>query len=254
MRDGLRRRALADQLRPIAGDEAFWEAGFLLDYLAMHPESDADALVRRRREGEPLQYVLGEWDFWGLTFKVDRRALIPRPDTELLCERALRFLHGGERVLDLCCGSGCIGIALAKNRSIDLISADISADALSLTRENATQNGVELTAVQSDLFSAIEGTFDLIVCNPPYLNGEEMRSLDSSLRFEPALALDGGEDGLTFYRRIRREFDAYLNPSGVLLLEIGYEQEQAVCVLFDGAECVYDYGNRPRCVVVKKHD
>lgn len=248
------RRSLEERLRAVAGEDAFWEAGHLLTYLEKNPGADLDKLLRRRCEGEPLQYVLGEWEFFGLPFVTDRRALIPRPDTELLCEIALSILKGGERVLDLCCGSGCIGIALAKHRAIELVSADISLDALSLTGENASRNKVTLKTVQSDLFCGIEGTFDLIVSNPPYLSGPEMRHLERSLSFEPGIALDGGEDGLDFYRRIRCEYPSFLKKKGTLLLEIGASQEKAVCELFEGAQCRYDYGNRPRAIIVRQYD
>ncbi len=254
MRDLQRQQYLASQLRPISGEDAYLEAGFLLDYVDAHPDTDLSALLQRRLSGEPLQYVLGEWEFFGLPFSTDHRALIPRPDTEILCETALSFLHIGDRVLDLCCGSGCIGIALAAHTPIDLTSADISEDALALTRENAKRNGIALQTVQSDMFSNVEGTFDMIVCNPPYLNEQEMRSLDPSLLFEPHNALDGGKDGLDFYRCIAAQYDSYLRPGGYLLLEIGYTQEKAVCAMFYGARCIRDYGDRPRVVVVQKHD
>lgn len=253
MRDRERQLELTEKLRPV-GEDAFLEAGFLLDYLSMHPDADADQLIRRRLSGEPLQYVLGEWDFWGMTFTVDRRALIPRPDTELLTETALELLHGGERVLDLCCGSGCIGISIAASIPIELVSADISPDALSLTRENAERHGIRLSAVESDLFENVSGTFDLIACNPPYLTGEEMRCRDQSLRFEPAVALDGGKDGLDFYRRIREKYPDYLMPDGTLLLEIGYQQSEQVLELFPGASILNDYGGRSRCVVIRNND
>ena len=245
-------RAVAARLRPVAGEDAALEARFLLEYCDAHPTADRDALIERRLGGEPLQYVLGEWSFYGLPMRVDRRALIPRPDTELLVEAALSLLHGGERVLDLCCGSGCIGIAIAKHREIRLVSSDISADALALTSENAAQNGVSTETVKSDLFDRIEGTFDLIVTNPPYLNGAEMDALDDALRFEPRLALDGGVDGLDFYRRIASSYQRYLKTGGTLLLEIGYTQGDAVAALFDGATVRRDYGGRPRMVMVGK--
>ena len=254
MKDYARQRAVAEQLRPVAGDDAFSEAGFLLAYANEHPNADLDALIARRADGEPLQYVLGEWSFMGLPFTVDRRALIPRPDTEILCEKALSLLPEGGAVLDLCCGSGCIGIALAKKGGAVVTAADISEEALSLTRENAAKNGVSIRTVRSDLFERIEGAFDMIVCNPPYLDREEMEQADASLRYEPALALYGGTDGLDFYRRIQKTYAAHLKAGGYLLLEIGYRQEQAVRALFCGAECIYDYGDRPRCTVVKKHD
>ena len=243
---GIRRR-----LAPIAGEDAPAEARFLCDYLEKHPDRDMEALLDRRLGGEPLQYVLGEWEFYGLPFFTDRRALIPRPDTELLAETGLRLLKGGERVLDLCCGSGCIGIALKKHCHITLVASDISPEALSLTRENAARNGVAVETVQSDLFDRIEGMFDLIVSNPPYLTAEEMTGMDDSLAFEPRLALDGGIDGLDLYRRIAADYRKHLVPGGTLLLEIGYLQAEEVTALFDRAECRKDYGGRDRMVIVR---
>ncbi len=253
MRDIYRQFALAKELKPVAEDPML-EAGFLLDYHLLHPEKDVSALIQRRLAGEPLQYVLGEWDYWGMTFTVDRRALIPRPDTELLTQTALELLSGGERVLDLCCGSGCIGISIAASVSVELVSADISREAISLTEENANRHGVRLTSVISDLFTQITGTFDLIVCNPPYLTKEEISSMEHSLRFEPEIALYGGEDGLDFYRKIREQYSGFLRPGGTMLLEIGWHQAEDVIQLFRNATVLNDYGDRPRCVAVKKDD
>ena len=253
MRDRQRQLAIAKKLEPVAEDPLL-EAGFLLDHITAHPEKEATDLITRRLSGEPLQYVLGEWDYWGMTFKVDERALIPRPDTELLTSTALKLISGGERVLDLCCGSGCIGISIAASVSVELVSADISRDALSLTEENAERHAVHLTTVESDLFDRISGTFDLIVCNPPYLSEEEVASMEHSLWFEPIIALYGGKDGLEFYRKIREKYSDYLRPGGTMLLEIGWLQEKAARDLFRGAEILHDFGNRPRCLIVKKDD
>ena len=250
-------------LEPVAGEDAGTEAVFLLRANGFHSpyqelsETDVKALeplIERRLAGEPLQYVLGEWEFYGLPFYVDRTVLIPRPDTERLVETALGLLSDDRRdVLDLCCGSGCIGIALAVCGLAHVTSADISADALDMTERNARRNGVSVQTVQSDLLDSVEGTFDLIVSNPPYLSESEMASLDDSLRFEPALALYGGEDGLDFYRRIAKAYRTYLKPDGVLLLEIGYTQREAVEAMFENCECIMDYGGRPRVILVRNH-
>ena len=162
---------IAKRLAPVAGEDALLEATFLLRASGFHSpyqelsETDAKALeplIERRLSGEPLQYVLGEWEFYGLPFYVNESVLIPRPDTERLVETALRLLSKDRRdVLDLCCGSGCIGIALAALGGANVTAADLSADALELAERNARRNGVSLTTVQSDLFEAVEGTFDL---------------------------------------------------------------------------------------------
>ena len=255
---------IAALLMPVAGEDARLEASFLLRASGFHSpyqnvsEADAKALqplIERRLNGEPLQYVLGEWEFFGLPFYVDRTVLIPRPDTERLVETALPLLTKERNaVLDLCCGSGCIGIALAVLGGAKVTAADISADALSVAERNARRNGVSIETVQSDLFDSVEGTFDLIVSNPPYLSDAEMDARDRSLRYEPELALSGGRDGLDFYRRIATEYRKYLRPGGTLLLEIGMTQKDAVLSLFENCECLYDYGGRPRVIAVKKHD
>ena len=255
---------IAKRLEPVAGEDARLEATFLLRASGFHSpyqelsETDAKALeplIERRLSGEPLQYVLGEWEFYGLPFYVNESVLIPRPDTERLVETALRLLSEERSdVLDLCCGSGCIGVALAALGGANVTAADISADALEIAERNARRNGVSLTTVQSDLVEAVEGTFDLIASNPPYLSETEMDARDRSLRYEPASALYGGADGLDFYRRIAADYQRYLKPGGTLLLEIGMTQKDAVSAMFENSECICDYGGRPRVIAVKKHD
>ena len=255
---------IAELLKPVAGEDARTEAVFLLRASVFHSpyqeitETDAKALeplIERRLSGEPLQYVLGEWEFYGLPFYVDRTVLIPRPDTERLVETALSLLSENKRdVLDLCCGSGCIGVALAVCGGANVTAADVSADALAMTERNARRNGVSVQTVQSDLFDSVEGAFDLIVCNPPYLTREEMDARDASLRFEPPLALFGGEDGLDFYRRIASDYPRFLKPGGTLLLEIGMTQKDAVGAMFERSECIDDYGGRPRVIAVRNDD
>ena len=255
---------IAKHLEPVAGENARLEATFLLRASGFHSpyqevsETDVNALkplIERRLSGEPLQYVLGEWEFFGLPFYVDKTVLIPRPDTEVLVETALKMLSEERMdVLDLCCGSGCVGIALAVSCGARVTAADLCADALSMTERNAHRNGVSVKTVQSDLFESIEGTYDLIVSNPPYLSAAEMESREESLRYEPALALFGGEDGLDFYRRIAEEYRQYLRPGGTLLLEIGMTQKDAVSALFENSECICDYGGRPRVIAVKRND
>ena len=255
---------ITELLKPVAGEDARTEAVFLLRACGFHSpyqefsetdEKTLEPLIERRLSGEPLQYVLGEWEFYGLPFYVDRSVLIPRPDTERLAETALTLLSDGRRdVLDLCCGSGCIGVTLAVCGGANVTSADISADALAMTERNARRNGVSVKTLQSDLFETVDGTFDLIVSNPPYLTKEEMDARDAGLRFEPALALYGGEDGLDFYRRIAAEYRRYLKPGGTLLLEIGMTQKDAVSKMFENCRCICDYGGRPRVIAVKRND
>lgn len=192
------------------------------------------AQTRRRVAGEPLQYILGSQDFLGLSFLVDERVLIPRPETELLCEMALAEIDSGAgSALDLCCGSGCIGVTLAKLRpGARVWASDKSDGALDVARENARRLAAEVTFLQGDLLAPAEGLrFDLIVCNPPYIPRGELSALSKEVRREPASALDGGEDGLDFYRRIAGEATARLSGHRVLLLEVGHDQAEAVASL-----------------------
>ena len=243
-------RAAQAALAPVAGEEAArearlffchalgWDMARLLsrqsDIFPGEYEKMLEEMLARRLAGEPLQYILGEWELMGLPFRVDARALIPRQDTETLVEAALGLIkeRGYRTVLDLCCGTCCIGISLAALSGAAVTLADISVDALALARENAEKNGVCARVMETDLFSNITGSFDLIACNPPYLSDADMAALQREVRFEPALALYGGEDGLDFYRRIRTEYAAHLNQRGALLLEVGFGQAAAVCALF----------------------
>ena len=200
-----------------------------------------DALCRKRLERVPLQYMLGTQDFMGHTFHVDERVLIPRPETELLCERAIDAakLAAGDhpRVLDLCCGSGCLctSIALALPHA-EVHGADLSTDALAVSQMNAASLGADVTLHQGDLFGAVQGMqFDVIVSNPPYIPSAECLVLQEEVRQEPLMALDGGESGLDFYKRIAKEAPDHLTHGGVLLLEVGWDQGESVRRLLDEA-------------------
>lgn len=213
------------------------------------------AQTRRRIAGEPLQYILGSQDFLGLPFLVDERVLIPRPETELLCEMALAEIDKGARMaLDLCCGSGCIGVALAKLRpGARVWASDASAWALDVARENARRLDAEVTFLRGDLLSPAEGLrFDLIVCNPPYIPSGDIAALSREVQKEPTSALDGGADGLDFYRRIAEEAPAYLSGPRVLLLEVGHDQAERVASLCAAAgartEITKDYQGIARFV------
>ena len=193
-----------------------------------------EELVSRRKSGEPLQYILGKWEFMGLPFYTRPCALIPRQDTETLCEEALSI--GGKTLLDLCCGTGCIGVSLAKLGGFEVTFGDISPDCLALARENAAINGVPGSFVLTDMFGNISGSYDMICVNPPYIPTSELASLQAEVKREPVLALDGGADGLDFYRRISRDYAAHLNPGGALLMEVGAGQAADVAAMFPKAE------------------
>ncbi len=246
------RRDLIDALRPAAGEEAEIEARFLLE--VSMDEAWLNEAVQRRLKGEPLQYILGEWEFMGLPFFVGPGALIPRQDTETLCEAALGWLKNrpGARVLDLCCGTGCIGVSLAKLGGAAVSFADISPDALALAKRNAEKIGVDGPFYECDLLADVPGVYDLIACNPPYLTAAEMENCQKELTFEPALALFGGEDGLDFYRRLAAAWADHVAPGGLLLLEIGHTQGAAVRGLFPGARILKDICGLDRVAWVER--
>jgi len=213
-----------------------------------------DALIHRRAAREPLQYILGSQPFMGLSFRTDPRALIPRNDTETLCEEALRLAQPGQRVLDMCTGSGAIAVATKKlGPGLSVTAADVSEAALSLARENAEALGAEIDFRQGDLWDAVTGeVYDMILCNPPYIPDGLRGKLQEEVEKEPALALFGGADGLDFYRRISSGAPAHLKKGGWLLLEIGDDQFAAVKALlemeFDGITLLHDMNGRPRVV------
>lgn len=197
--------------------------------------------LRRAMRDEPLAYILGEWDFYGMTLKITPDVLIPRDDTIVVTELAIHYamhLDQNPRVLDLCTGSGCIGLAVAKRvRDARVTLGDISPAALRVAKTNAHLQKLSgrVSSVTVDAMQPAAkflGTFDLIVSNPPYVTKAEMLTLQPSVReYEPALALDGGEDGLNFYRAILDNFTPTLRPGGFVCFEFGMGQEQSVCQL-----------------------
>ena len=196
-----------------------------------------------RMTGRPLWYIFGDTDFCGCKIKVDERVLIPRPETELLVRQALAALKDGDSMLDLCTGSGAIAVAVAveaaKKKNVTIVGADISEDALEVARENARINQASVTFVKADLFDGIRGKFDLITANPPYIKSGEIVSLDQEVRdFEPRIALDGGEDGLDFYRRIAERIRRYIVRGGMCIMECGEGQAQEIIRIFrETARC-----------------
>ena len=199
-----------------------------------------ESMLDRRAAGEPVQYILGSADFMGIKFRVDGSVLIPRQDTETLVEAALIDLRGRSgqpAVLDLCAGSGCIGLSLASlapNARVTL--SDVSPKALEIARANQRELGVKAELRQGDLFDAVKGErFDVIASNPPYIPTSELDALQREVRFEPRIALDGGADGLDFYRRIARSAPDHLAPGGAIFLEVGAGEAPAVLALLSAA-------------------
>ena len=195
-------------------------------------------MADERLTGRPLWYIVGNTDFYGYELSVDERVLIPRPETEGLTRLALSSAEPGDKVLDLCTGSGAIAIALKKesdkkNMKLQVTACDVSDDALEVAKNNAAKCKAEVKFVQSDLFSRLRGRFNLIVSNPPYIPTDVIPTLEREVKdHEPHLALDGGKDGLDFYRRIANEAGKYMEKGGSLLLEVGIDEAQAVVKLF----------------------
>lgn len=233
-----------------------WDSALLLAHLtgrlALNLRMDTDTqldeatltrykeLRQRRLQRQPLQYLMGVQSFLGRDFQVDERVLIPRPETELLAERAIAWLRQRERstALDLCCGSGCIGISMALDvPAAQVHAADLSADALAVTGVNAKRLSARLTLHQGNLFQAVQGLqFDLIISNPPYIPTAECRGLQPEVMQEPGMALDGGADGYDFYRRIAQDAPAHLLPGGIVLLEVGWNQASTVAALMEAKD------------------
>ena len=232
-------------------------------YYYVHGEEDItqdaqkeyEIAVQKRAEHIPLQYIIGEQEFMGLRFKVNSNVLIPRQDTETLVEQVLKIVKPGMKVLDLCTGSGCVLISVLKNApELTGMGSDISKTALLVAKENAKLHEVAAEWVRSDLFDNITETFDVIMANPPYIPTGEILSLMPEVRdFEPENALDGGADGLDFYRKIAGQVKDYLNPGGYVYMEIGYDQGEAVSELmrnagFTEVEVIKDLARNDRVV------
>jgi len=259
-------RKSTDCLEAAGIDEAFADAELLVFHAANMDRIDAYVnnpevkssdsakvrrLLQRRLKGEPIQYIVGQIEFLGLTIKVGRGVLIPRPETELLVEEAIKAVmrnkisvaskeknalrvtqRASQSVLDLCTGSGCIALSLAKEfPDAEVYGTDLSKEALVYAKKNAKANDIKnVTFLQGSLFEPVKGkAYDLITANPPYIRRSELETLQREIRdWEPISALDGGEDGMDFYRTILSSADQFLNPGGSLFLELGYDQAEAV--------------------------
>ena len=221
-------------------------------------ESRYLAMLSKRSSHIPLQHLTGVQSFMGMEFEVNENVLIPRQDTEILVEEVMKDGAVGASILDLCTGSGCIILSLLKyvNESVG-IGTDISEKALEVAGENASRNGIDVQFIKSDLFEAVAGKYDVITSNPPYIRSSDIEGLMPEVRdHDPLIALDGGEDGLVFYRRIVDEAADHLNPAGRVYLEIGFDQGEQVREMFfargfKDAEIIKDYSGLPR--VVKAH-
>lgn len=235
-------------------------------YASQQVCDEMDDAVNRVLLGEPLAYVLGEWSFYGMTLYVDPHVLIPRDDTCAVTQLAIKrglFLEQDPRILDLCTGSGCIGLAIASRvKDARVTLADISREALAVARRNISRHklSARVSCVQVDAMQpagSFLGKFDMIVSNPPYVTTEQMQTLPPSVKdHEPHLALCGGEDGLDFYRAIVANFTCALKPGGYLCLEFGFGQGDAVCRILENngytvLERVQDFNERERAVLAQ---
>lgn len=218
--------------------------------------------IARRAEHIPLQHLTGHQEFMGLDFQVSEDVLVPRQDTEILVEEALKYVHSGMKLLDMCTGSGCILLSIVKLaaelngcKEVTGTGVDLSEKALKIAQENRRTLGMEKTTalLQSDLFEQVNGTYDMIVSNPPYIASEVITTLSEEVKdHEPVMALDGGTDGLDFYRIIIEKSPAYLAPKGMLFFEIGYDQGASVSQLmekdFENIHVIQDLAGLDRVV------
>ena len=219
-------------------------------------------MIQKRSQRIPLQHLTGEQDFMGLTFRVNENVLIPRQDTEILVEEILRDMHGGMRILDVCTGSGCILISLLNySNECQGVGVDLSKEALEIARENAAKLIPEedCTFIESDLLEKVEGKFDIVVSNPPYIASSVIETLMPEVReHEPRMALDGRADGLHFYRRIIKECQPFLNGGAKVFFEIGFDQGEAVREMMERngfleVSVVKDYAGLDRVVLGTWH-
>ncbi len=237
-------------------DSPRFEAAQIADF-AKGDKNLAEQLVLRRIKGEPLQYLLGEWEFYGLPLYVGPGVLIPRADTEILVDAALQFLKTkpAAQVADLCAGSGCIGLAIQKNApGCSVTAVEKSPEAFRFLQKNIARLGCDVHPVQADITAGGFGTYDLVVSNPPYICTDVLHSLQTEVQQEPRMALDGGDDGLHFYRAILQHWLPCIRPGGALMVEIGYDQAAAVTQLFINAglakvQTLQDYGKNDRVIL-----
>lgn len=253
--------------------------------LALERDSEADGkraaraleMAEKRAQGQPLQYLLGEWEFYGMSFKVGDGVLIPRPDTEVLVDTVLAHFAAKKQydaeIIDLCSGSGCIAVSLKKNMpKAKVIAVELSSDAMPYLTENIRRNGTDIKILKGDIMDGrlldnfrdeeSEGDhrqLDCIVSNPPYLTAEEMSELQEEVRHEPALALDGGMDGLKFYRVIACLWKSILKTGGLMAFEIGYRQGEDVAEIlrksgFSNVRIIKDLGGNDRVVTGIKEE
>ena len=214
--------------------------------------------IEKIKKGYPLQYITHYQEFMGIKFEVNENVLIPQPDTEVLVEKTIKIVQKcypkenniNIKILYLCTGSRAIAISLKKYLpSVQVFASDISKKALEIAKTNAKKNDVQIKLIESNMFENINEKFDIVVSNPPYIKTDEITKLSNQVQNEPRLALDGGKDGLDFYRIIQKNIKNYLYENGMLLMEIGYDQGQAVASMFKNSKLVKDYAGKNRVIM-----
>lgn len=227
------------------------------EYITANEYNKIKKLVLKRSEHQPLQYLIGEVDFCGNRIKVNKNVLIPRNETEQLCDMVSKTSNN-KTILDLCCGSGCIGLGIKANSTADVTLADISQKAVDVAKMNAKANNLNVKIVKSDLFENINQKFDIIVSNPPYIKTNDLNNLQPEVKCEPVLALDGDKDGYAFYRRIIDSAPAFLNKNGEIYFEYGVGQAKTIEKLlkknFECIRIIKDYYNKNRFIYAKLKD
>ena len=267
------RQKTCERLKSVCGEDALFDTDLLIEKAYQVPfgsiviegekevdEALIEPLVARRIAGEPTQYILGMWEFYGLPFYVGEGVLIPRPDTEVLVEKGLELIKGvaNPKVLDLCSGSGCIAIAIKKQRPDAQVTAvELYDKAAHYLERNIALNGVDVTLKRADVLQPPKaeewGKYDLILSNPPYIDKDAMAELSQEVKREPHTALFGGEDGLTFYRAIAESWLALLNDRGAVAVEIGFDQGKTASEIFEAkglkTALFQDYGGNDRVII-----
>lgn len=224
-------------------------------------KKDEDVILEifsKRNKGVPLQYAIGKWNFYGRDFLVKENVLIPRSETELLVEEVLKYESKNKNVLDLCTGTGIIGITLSlEGEYSKVVISDISEYAYALSKKNANRYNVNVEVIQSDLFENIEGSFSYITANPPYIKTDILKTLSEDVKKEPRVSLDGGIDGLYIYRRIIKDAKNYLEEDGKLIFEIGFDQREELMKLLEdfgytNIKVIKDYNDFDRVIVCER--
>ncbi len=230
----------------------------LIDEITSEQEKEIREKAELRLKNIPVEKIFKKAYFFGYEFKVDENVLSPRPESELLVETALKYINENnyKSVLDVCTGSGCLAISVKKNAEVDVTASDVSTKALQIAKFNAKNLDAEINFIRSNMFEKIEGKFDLIISNPPYIDSEEVKTLEKEVvENDPIIALDGGEFGLKYYNIIHENLRKYLNENGMLIVEIGEDQKELLTSLFNDfnlVECVLDYAGHDRVLVFKR--